>query len=1176
MMRGSLEQAIARVRAAPEDDALLAEEAVGLAAELLGASQRGELPGEHRQAVRLARMLEDPAGMAFTVELADQVLRPPTPRRAAEQFRWLLAKRGVPGYLPIGEKLALRAGALAAVAAPGLVMPVVSAQMRAQSAAVILPAEAERLGPLLALRRAAGMSMNLNQLGEAVLGEEEAQRRLELILARLASRDCDYLSVKLSAIFSQVHLVGDSETLGEVTRRLRTLYRAAIHHRVNGRPKFVNLDMEEYRDLRLTTEAFKQVLGEDEFLGLEAGIVLQAYLPDAWPMQRHLSAWARRRVGRGGAGIKIRIVKGANLAMERVEAELHGWPQAPYPTKLEVDANFKRMLHEGCRPRNAAAVRIGLASHNLFDVAYALLLRAREGVGKRVEFEMLEGMANSAARAVAAAAGGMLLYAPVVAREDFAAALAYLVRRLDENTAAGNFLRDGFGMHPGDPAWERQKAHFLAACRQKDTVASGPRRIQARAEEAIELTPPAGAPRFANAADTDWSLSANVGWIRSVVEAALGRPAQWIPLVIAGAEQGGAGEASGDDPSRPGEVIYRHALAGPAEVAAALRAAAAAQAPWHGQGAAVRARLLRHAAVELARARGEAIAAMAVDAGKAVTEADVEVSEAVDFATYYADFTELAGDGAAFEPFGTVVVAPPWNFPYAIPASGVLAALAAGNCVILKPAPQTVLSAWVLANCLWRAGISRSVLQFLPCPDDATGRALVTDARVGAVVLTGAYETGWMFLQWKPSLRLFAETSGKSAMIITAAADLDLAVKDLVRSAFGHGGQKCSAASLAIVEGQVYDHGKFRAQLRDAAAALVVGPAACFNATLTPLIGEPGEALSRALHQLDAGESWLLEPRAIAGNRRLWTPGIKLGVSPQGWFARTECFGPVLGLVRAHDLAEAIQIQNNTPFGLTGGIHSLDERETALWQEQVEVGNGYINRAITGAVVRRQPFGGWKRSCFGPGAKAGGPNYVAQLGHWTNVALPALQDEPHGEAAELLAMLALRLAIDAPILRAAAGSDAFWRAREFDVEHDPSALRCETNLFRYRRFRHGILRVAASVTDLELARLLLVARASATPVEVSLSEPRAWLDDLGFPLILESEHDLAERLSFKGFDFIRSPQGSPTLKLAALGAGMRWADGPTLWNARREWPAWLREQAISQTRHRYGNPAPPA
>jgi RHH-type transcriptional regulator, proline utilization regulon repressor / proline dehydrogenase / delta 1-pyrroline-5-carboxylate dehydrogenase len=169
---------------------------------------------------------------------------------------------------------------------------------------------------------------------------------------------------------------------------------------------------------------------------------------------------------------------------------------------------------------------------------------------------------------------------------------------------------------------------------------------------------------------------------------------------------------------------------------------------------------------------------------------------------------------------GIVAVTPPWNFPYAIPCSGVLAALMAGNAVVLKPAPETEATAWRLVQQLWQAGIPREVLCFLPCDEAAAGRALITDPRVAAVVLTGACQTARLFLDWRPSLRLFAETSGKNSIIITAQADRDLAVKDLIKSAFNHAGQKCSAASLAILEAEVYDDPGFRAQLLDAAASL--------------------------------------------------------------------------------------------------------------------------------------------------------------------------------------------------------------------------------------------------------------------------------------------------------------------------------------------------------------------
>src|SRR5256885_1774776 len=255
------------------------------------------------------------------------------------------------------------------------------------------------------------MRLNLNQLGEAILGETEAARRLEAYLALLARDDVEYISVKVSSVFSQIDLVAFRATVARVAERLRTLYRAAAQHRYrhpDGRitPKLINLDMEEYRDLDLTVTAFREVLDEPEFLPLSAGIVLQAYLPDSYRVQRALTEWARERRARGGAPIKLRIVKGANLAMERIEAAVHDWPQAPYETKAEVDANYKRMLEYGCRPEHAQAVHLGIASHNLFDVAYGLVLREAHDVAPWVEFEMLEGMANHQARAGQAPSGG--------------------------------------------------------------------------------------------------------------------------------------------------------------------------------------------------------------------------------------------------------------------------------------------------------------------------------------------------------------------------------------------------------------------------------------------------------------------------------------------------------------------------------------------------------------------------------------------------------------------------------------------------------------------------------------------------------------------------------------------------------------------------------------------------
>jgi RHH-type proline utilization regulon transcriptional repressor/proline dehydrogenase/delta 1-pyrroline-5-carboxylate dehydrogenase len=1157
----------------PSDDQL-PELAVQLAAELLEEATRGLKWGERMQARQMAAMMHDAAGKAFTFAMADQVFRPPTASREAKRFRDLVEDYGVPQYLPLGARVAMRAGEMASAAAPEVVMPLVAEKMRQESSSVILPAEEDKLRRHLQRRRRAGMRMNLNQLGEAVLGEEEAKHRLESNLARLADPDTDYISVKISAIFSQIHLVALEETLAEIKRRLRLLYRAAMQHpRAEGGNKFVNLDMEEYRDLRLTCAAFREVLEEPEFHGLEAGIVLQAYLPDAWPVQKELNAWALKRVAAGGAGIKIRIVKGANLAMEKVDAEIHDWPLAPYHSKVEVDANFKRMLHEGCKPENARAVRLGVASHNLFDIAYGLLLRAREGVEDRVEFEMLEGMANHQARTVRDAAKGLLLYAPVVKREDFHSAIAYLVRRLDENTSPENFLHDLFGMQPGDAAWGRQKERFLNACAMRDTTHAGPQRVQDRSSEerpSLPLDHP-----FHNEADTDWSLPQNVSWVRDRVKLRRLEGPVFVPLQIGGETCPGASEAEAADPSRPGAVAYRHALGGPAEVEHALAAAVAAREAWVAKGWQARAAILAGVAASIAKGRGEAIAAMVMDAGKSVMEADAELSEAIDFADYYARSFSRPGafDGVACEPLGTVLVTPPWNFPYAIPCGGVLAALAAGNTVILKPAPETVLTAWVMVNALWDGGVPREVLQFLPCPDNEIGRSLVTDPRIGAVILTGAYETARMFLSWKPGMHLFAETSGKNALVITAAADPDLAVKDLVKSAFGHSGQKCSAASLAIIEAELYEDPGFRRRLRDAAASFKVGPSWDFDSIVTPVVREPGEALHRALTTLDPGEEWLLEPRMIDGNPCLWSPGIKLGVTPESWFRRTECFGPVLGLVRANNLDHAIRIQNDSEFGLTGGIHSLDPAEVDEWRERVEVGNAYINRPITGAIVQRQPFGGWKRSCFGPGAKAGGPNYVAQFAVWRDDGLPQLRAALSRGQKHLLKDLAAIFPGEEDILEAAAGSDAWWMAHEFGIGHDPSALDCETNLFRYRAFERCLIRGSEALSDADLGRLLLAACAAGVKAELSLAPGRDFAL-AGVAVWHESGEALTRRLGTAGYGLLRTASAPEELAAAAVEAGVRLVGHRPVLSGKLELPAFFREQAISETKHRHGSVLP--
>jgi RHH-type proline utilization regulon transcriptional repressor/proline dehydrogenase/delta 1-pyrroline-5-carboxylate dehydrogenase len=555
------------------------------------------------------------------------------------------------------------------------------------------------------------------------------------------------------------------------------------------------------------------------------------------------------------------------------------------------------------------------------------------------------------------------------------------------------------------------------------------------------------------------------------------------------------------------------------------------------------------------------------EGGKTIGEADPEVSELIDFARYYAeralDLERV--EGATFSAHRLVLVVPPWNFPVAIPGGGPLAALAAGSAAILKPAPETPRCAEIVCEAAWEAGIEPDLLAFLRVPDDATGQHLVTHPDVDAVVLTGSFETARLFRGWRPELRLLAETSGKNALIVTPSADLDLAVADLVRSAFGHAGQKCSAASLAILVGDVATSHRFLDQLVDATTTLAAGPATDLSTQLNRLIGPPRGPLARHLEQLDEGESWLVEPRCIDEDTHLWSPGIKLGVRPGSHFHTNECFGPVLGIMVAEDLDEAIRLQNTTGYGLTGGIHSLDPDEVEHWLEHVEVGNAYVNRHITGAIVQRQPFGGWKRSAVGPGAKAGGPAYVATLGTWTDAAEVAALDD------------------DAWLARAVADDQV--AAEHYAREHDATGLSAEANILRHRRYEAIVVRCGAGTSTRDLARALAAVRAVRTPVSVSAAPDAAMsADDVAEAarrvgahvpgLTVESPDVLAARIPGLGQIAVRAlGQGEAALRIACDEHGVRIDAAPVVMSGRIELGRLVREQAISRTLHRYGRVA---
>jgi RHH-type proline utilization regulon transcriptional repressor/proline dehydrogenase/delta 1-pyrroline-5-carboxylate dehydrogenase len=1183
-----------------EDAVSLAETWQNQANALLTSEEKGI-------AQQMKGLVTHPPDKVLLTQLIDQSFRSENTARIADQINYLLEKYGVPDFFSSVERLLAQMFMGFGRYIPSISVPKMIEKMRQDSSRAIIPGEPEALRSHLHLRKQQGVRMNINRLGEAILGEDEARHRLATYIDDLKHSDIEYISVKISTIYSQIQSLAFEHTVTVLTQRLSQLYAAARDHLYicsDGRavPKFVNLDMEEYRDLEITAKAFTRTLDQDEFKRYSAGIALQAYLPDSFALQKKLTAWARARVEAGGSPIKIRIVKGANMEMEQLEAALHNWPLAPYDNKLEVDANYKRMIDFGMIPENIRAVHLGIASHNLFELAYADQLARHYQITDGFSFEMLKGMADHVRRAIQEISGDVVVYAPVATREQFINAIGYLVRRLDENTAQENFLRYSFDLTPGTNSWEFLKKQFIASYHYKDKAGQPPNRIQNRQEETF--SDPKGTfheNEFSNEPDTDWALSANRNWaesIRYTWKKSPEDPPIKIPLVVGGEEiyADRTTQACWDPSQVPKEVcVATYAEAVDNDIRQALNVARADPDRWRRKSMQARHEILSRVAMELRKTRGDLVGAAAAETGKIFTETDAEVSEAVDFAEYYPFsikmFTGLANVTCTGKGVGLVIS--PWNFPVAIPCGGIAASLAAGNTVIFKPSSSAVLTAWQLCQAFWRAGVSKNVLQFLPCSGSTAGATLTGHPDVDFIILTGGTHTGMIILKQRPGGYLAAETGGKNATIVTAMSDRDQAIKHILHSAFGHCGQKCSATSLVILEKEVYQDENFKKQLVDAARSYPIGSAWNFENKMGPLIRPPDGDLKRALTRLEPGESWALKPENMGDNPFLYTPGIKWGVQPGSYTHSTEFFGPVLGIMHAQDLDHAIELANRTGYGLTSGIESLDLREQQQWKDRITSGNLYINRGTTGAMVLRQPFGGMGKSALGAGIKAGGPNYVAQFMNFEESDFPAvgaIQNDHrllrlcHEWRQKLNWEQLSEFKTDLIKTIRAVKSYLYQWEQEFSREKDYFHLRGQDNIVRYLPIGTVVVRIHSQDTLFDVLARVAAVKISGCTLMVSLAKGlknpvteflknRPGKRFLGEDVIKEaSDNDLIAIMPEVQRIRYAAPDRVPDVVFqAAAQTGFYIARTPVLMEGRIELLQYVKEQSICNNYHRYGN-----
>ena len=851
----------------------------------------------------------------------------------------------------------------------------------------------EALATVRALRRQ-GLAFTADLLGEAVISEREAeiyqQTCLDLIrglAGPLAAEpenpiiDHDNLgpiprvnlSLKLTNLTARFDALHAEVTAAKVSARLRVIFREAI-----ALGAYIHVDMEQSAHKDLTQSIFRSVLMEPEFRDWpDVGIVAQAYLPATEGDLRDLNAWVEER----GTRVTVRLVKGAYWDYEVLLAHQLDWPVPVYQRKWESDASYERCSE--FLLMNHARLRPAFGSHNVRSLAHAMA--AAEALGVPLggyEVQVLHGMGAAVQRAVAARGNRVRVYTPYGA---LLPGMAYLVRRLLENTSNESFL----------------KASFTAYARIDDLLRD-PEEIgtmwlrNLRTKPAPAPTAVGPLPTFRNEPLRDFSRGPVRLAMRDALSFVLGRLGRTYPVYLAGAALDATETFDSTDPGDFSRVVGRFPRADPRHAALAVKTARGAFAAWSATPTEARSAVLVRAA-QIMRERGAELAAWEVyECAKPWREADADVAEAIDFCEYYARqmlrlaeprHRDVPGETNATEhlPRGVAVVIPPWNFPLAIPCGMTVAALVTGNTVVLKPSERSPIMSWLLAEILSEAGLPEGALTLLPGFGDV-GQALVEHPGVDLIAFTGSRPVGLEIsrraAEPQPGQdhvkRVIAEMGGKNALIVDDDADLDEAVVGVLQSAFSYSGQKCSACSRVVVLDGVYD--SFIARLAEAVHALPVGPADDPDTAVGPVIdarardriweyARIARAEGRVVAQVEIGP--LIDQGAYVG------PLVIADVEPTARIAREEVFGPILAILRARDLTEALSIANGTEYALTGGLYSRSPAHIERARREFRVGNLYVNRPITGAMVDRQPFGGFKLS--GIGTKAGGPDYLLEF-----------------------------------------------------------------------------------------------------------------------------------------------------------------------------------------------------
>lgn len=867
--------------------------------------------------------------------------------------------------------------------APGLLAGAVKKNVTQMAKMFITGETPQEALPVLKKARENGLTFTVDLLGEATLSEAEAKdysdRYMQLIqwLAQDAKSwephpvlDHDEngaipkvnVSVKVTALYSQIHEAAWDETIAILKERLRPLFREALAQNV-----FINIDMEQYAHKDLTLDLFQQILMEDEFKTYPYfGIVIQAYLRDSERDIEKLLAFAKRR----GAPFTVRLVKGAYWDYEVIKAKQKGWPIPVYTNKAESDVNYEK-----CAQRLIEGypfIRLAIGSHNVRSIAACLVMAENAGLPKlAVEVQMLYGMADQIKKSFIKQGYRVREYATV---GELIPGMAYLVRRLLENTSNESWLKNKFA--------DNASSELLLA----DPM------LRVKKSESV-LPKKSGV--FYNEPPLDFAVeSVRNEFLKALANTKKQFPVS-VPAIVDGKELKTKTSFARVNPSNPKQVVAQVGLSTTEDCEKAIQSAKKAFASWSKKTPESRAQILEKVADLIVENRHELAAIEVHEVGKPWAEADGDICEAIDFCRYYAQEMKRLGrpfrTGHApgelslyhYQGKGVAAVIAPWNFPLAILTGLVASCVVAGNTVVMKPAEQSSLVALKLMQILKKAGLPDGVVNFIPGQGEVVGEYLTGHKDIDIISFTGSQQVGLHIVRkaaetqvgQKGVKRCVIEMGGKNAIILDSDADLDEAVAGVLYSAFGFQGQKCSACSRVIVLEGIYD--RFIQRLVEATKSLHVGPAEDAKSYMGPVVDLDAMTKIKGIIERAKSQFKLSYMGEAPQDGFFVPPTIFQDVDPNSELAQQEIFGPVLAIIKAKDIDHALEIANGTQYALTGGLYSRSPAHIEKVKANFEVGNLYINRGNTGAIVERHPFGGFKMS--GVGSKTGGPDYLIQF-----------------------------------------------------------------------------------------------------------------------------------------------------------------------------------------------------